>query len=64
MASPANPVLVDHLVVSLEPHSSSSMEEVEERLLHAARDSPLATLAEDSPLGTLAEVPSMAEAPC
>jgi hypothetical protein len=64
MASPANPVLVDHLVVSLEPHSSSSMEEVEERLLQAARDSPLATLAEDSPFATLAEVPSMAEAPC
>jgi hypothetical protein len=62
--APANPVLVDHLVVSLEPHSSSSMEEVEDRLLQAARDSPLATLAEDSPLATLAEVPSMAEAPC
>ena len=54
----------DHLVVSLEPHSSSSMEEVEERLLQAARDSPLATLAENSPLATLVEVPSMAEAPC
>jgi hypothetical protein len=54
----------DHLVVSLEPHSSSSMEEVTGRLLHAARDSPLATLAENSPLATLVEVPSMAEAPC